>query len=74
MPPALISVGSVDGFVDEDIEYALRMNQAGVPTELHVYPGGPHGFDSMAPDSELAGRARRDMEEWLAKQVAVGAR
>ena len=73
LPAALIAVGAVDGFVDEDIDYALRLNQAGVPTELHVYPGGPHGFDSMAPTSALAGRARRDIEEWLGKQVEPGA-
>ena len=71
LPPALISVGGVDGFVDEDIDYALRLNQANVPTELHVYPGGPHGFDSLAPDSALAKRAKRDMEDWLAKQVGT---
>ena len=27
-------------FRDEDIEYAPRLLRAGVPTELHVYPGG----------------------------------
>lgn len=69
LPPALISVGCVDGFVDENIDYASRLNQAGVPTELHVYPGGPHGFDGLAPQTSLAQRALRDMEEWLAKQL-----
>ena len=43
------AVGTIDGFCDEDIAYAQRLNQAGVPTELHVYPGAPHGFDGMAP-------------------------
>ena len=69
LPPALISVGSVDGFVDEDVDYAARLNQAGVPTELHVYPGAPHGFDMMAPDTSIARRARRDMEDWLEQQL-----
>jgi len=72
LPPALISVGAVDGFVDEDIDYALRLNVAGVPTELHVYPGGPHGFDSIAPETALAKRAQRDMEDWLGQQVGKG--
>ncbi|MCH2170541.1 alpha/beta hydrolase [Myxococcota bacterium] len=71
LPPALVTVGSVDGFVDEDIDFALRLNQAGVATELHVYPGGPHGFDSMAPNSFVSVRARRDMEEWLGHQVGA---
>jgi acetyl esterase/lipase len=44
LPPALIVVGDLDLFVDEDIEYARRLIQAGIPTELHVYPGAYHGF------------------------------
>jgi acetyl esterase/lipase len=74
LPPALISVGGVDGFVDEDIDYARRLNQANVATELHVYPGGPHGFDSIAPGTALGQRAQRDMEDWLGKQAADGLR
>ena len=49
LPPALVSVGAVDGFRDEDVDYATRLNQAGVPTELHVYPGACHGFNVLAP-------------------------
>jgi len=69
LPPAYIMVGSLDGFLDEDVEYAMRLTRAGVPTELHVYPGGPHGFDGITPGTALARRARRDMEEWLARVV-----
>ncbi len=47
LPPAYIAVGELDLFLDEDIEYAQRLLQAGVPTELHVYPGATHGFDSI---------------------------
>ncbi|MGE0228285.1 MAG: alpha/beta hydrolase [Dehalococcoidia bacterium] len=69
LPPTLIAVGTLDGFVDEDIEYARRLNHAGVPVELHVYPGAPHGFDSMAPGTAVARRARAHMEDWLARQL-----
>jgi acetyl esterase/lipase len=69
LPPAFVSVGTVDGFRDEDIDYAVRLNQAGVPTELHVYPGAPHGYQ-IAPDSSVARQGRRDAEEWLARQLA----
>lgn len=71
LPPTFVSVGTMDGFCDEDIEYAQRLNQAGVLTELHVYPGAPHGFDGFAPDSALARRARRDMREWLAAVIGA---
>lgn len=69
LPPALIVVGSLDGFLDEDIAYAQRLLHAGVPTELHVYPGGPHGFDGMAPGTALARRARAATDEWLARML-----
>jgi acetyl esterase/lipase len=66
LPRTFISVGALDGFSDEDIDYAVRLRHAGVPTELHVYPGAPHGFDGLAPNSAIARRANRDIEEWLA--------
>ncbi|MCB8946025.1 MAG: alpha/beta hydrolase [Ardenticatenaceae bacterium] len=56
LPPAFIPVGDVDLFLDEDIEYARRLMAAGVPTELHVYPGAIHGFDGLAPMSAVAQR------------------
>ena len=66
LPRSFISVGALDVFSDEDIDYAVRMRHAGVPTELHVYPGAPHGFDGLAPNTAIAKRANRDIEEWLA--------
>lgn len=71
LPPTLISVGALDGFSDEDIDYAVRLRHAGVPVELHVYPGAPHGFDSLLPETGVARRARRDMEDWLRVQLAA---
>jgi acetyl esterase/lipase len=29
---------------------------AGIPTELHVLPGLPHGFEMVAPDATLTQR------------------
>jgi acetyl esterase/lipase len=69
LPPAMVIVGGADGFRDEDIEYALRLNQAGVPTELHVLPGAPHGVQAFV-DSVLAKRWARLVNEWLAQQLA----
>ena len=66
LPPTYISVGALDGFADEDIDYATRLRHAGVPVELHVYPGAPHGFDGLTPGTAIARRANRDISEWLA--------
>lgn len=46
LPPTWIGVGTLDLFHTEDVEYARRLTEAGVPTELHVVPGGYHGFDA----------------------------
>ena len=73
LPAALVIVGTLDGFVDEDIDYAQRLNQAGVAVELHVYPGVPHGFEVFAPDTAVARRARRDTNDWLGRMLATSA-
>jgi len=46
LPPAFISTGALDLFLEEDLEYARRLLRAGVPTEVHVYPGAYHGFEN----------------------------
>jgi acetyl esterase/lipase len=68
LPPAFVSVGTVDGFRDEDIDYAVRLNQAGVPCELHVYPGASHGYQ-IAVDSPIVRQSNRDVLDWMARQV-----
>jgi acetyl esterase/lipase len=71
LPPAIVCVGGADGFRDEDIDYALRLAQAGVSTELHVYPGAPHGAQVVA-DSPQAKQWARDVEDWLSRRLAAG--
>ncbi len=63
LPPAFIGVGSLDLFVDEDIEYARRLIASRVPTELYVIPGAYHGFDLLAPDAAVS---KRFTECWTA--------
>jgi acetyl esterase/lipase len=59
LPPTFVSTGALDLFLEEDLEYARRLLRAGVATELHVYPGGYHGFD-FDPAASVAQQARRD--------------
>jgi len=56
LPPALITCAEIDPFRDEAVEYALRLLRAGVCTELHVFPGTCHGFDSLLPEWETSQR------------------
>lgn len=60
LAPAYIEVGDLDIFRDESITYALGLARAGVPIELHVHPGAPHGFERFVPDASVARRAMAD--------------
>jgi acetyl esterase/lipase len=63
LPPAFIGVGTLDLFADEDIDYAQRLNAAGVLTELLVVPGAFHGFDGIGahlPVGKWFNRAKSD--------------
>ncbi|MCQ8242349.1 alpha/beta hydrolase [Rhizosaccharibacter radicis] len=71
LPPAFISVGALDLFIDEDIEYARRLITAGVPCELHVFPGAYHGFDS-APQVRSAMVARNRSRAALRRALHPG--
>jgi acetyl esterase/lipase len=43
LPPAYVSVMEFDPLRDEGLDYACRLLQAGVSTELHCFPGTFHG-------------------------------
>ena len=64
-PPAFIDVGSAETFRDEDIAYASRIWAAGGVAELHVWPGGFHGYYSLAPDARISSETRAARLAWL---------
>jgi acetyl esterase/lipase len=39
---------------DDALDYTRRLLAAGVPSELHVFPGPCHGFDSLLPHWEMS--------------------
>jgi triacylglycerol lipase len=69
LPPSCSVVGAIDGFRDEDVDYASRLNQAGVPCELHVIAGLPHAY-LLAPEAPAVQLAERCKGDWLARQLA----
>ena len=60
LPDTYIDVGDLDIFRDEDIAYARRLSEAGVPTEFHLQPGCPHAFEVLARGADVATRALND--------------
>jgi acetyl esterase/lipase len=72
LPPTCIVVGSIDGFRDEDVDYARRLNQAGVPCELHVIAGLPHAYQ-LVPDAQAVRLATHCKDDWLARQLGRSA-
>jgi acetyl esterase/lipase len=70
LPPAFIDVGSAETFRDEAVSYASRIWQAGGIAELHVWPGGFHGFANMAPQAEISLQATSAQRSWLRRILA----
>jgi acetyl esterase/lipase len=69
LPPTCVVVGAIDGFRDEDIGYAQRLNQAGVPCELHVIAGLPHAY-LLVPGAAAVQLATHCTDDWLRRQLA----
>lgn len=69
LPPAYVVVGAVEIFLDESVDHARRLAHAGVPTDLHVHAGVPHGFETMAPGAAVTRRAFRALEDWLGARL-----
>ncbi len=69
LPPAYISVGTRDLFVDEDIAYAGRLVDAEVAVELHVYPGAFHGAEVLVPAAALSRRMVADQDDALKRAL-----
>jgi acetyl esterase len=59
LPPAFVTTCQFDPLRDEGIQYAQRLLQAGVQTELHHYPGTFHG-SSMVADAAVSRRMFAD--------------
>lgn len=45
LPPTFMIVGSLDLFVNENVDFANKLIRQGVPTEFHLLNGVPHAFE-----------------------------
>jgi acetyl esterase/lipase len=69
LPPAYVSTMEFDPLRDEGILYALRLMQAGVPVELHSFPGTFHG-SGLLPTAEVSKRSAREALDALRRALA----
>ncbi|NKQ55459.1 alpha/beta hydrolase [Amycolatopsis sp. K13G38] len=70
LPPAFIDVGSAETFRDEAVTYASRIWQTGGRAELHVWPGGFHGFEGLAPQATLSHDSAAARLPWLRRLLS----
>lgn len=71
LPPAYLDVGSAETFRDETVEYANQLWRAGGQAELHVWPGGFHGFAGSAPQTAISQAAFAPIAPWLRRLLGV---
>jgi acetyl esterase/lipase len=64
LPATFLAVGALDLFLAENLEFARRLVEGGVPTELHVYPGAYHGFP-LVKTAAVSQRYERDFADAL---------
>jgi acetyl esterase/lipase len=69
LPATYMICGALDLFLEENMDYARRLIRAGVPTELHIYPGAPHGF-MFVVDAEVTKTFARDSMAAMKRALA----
>jgi acetyl esterase len=70
LPPAYVTTMEFDPLRDEGIFYAVRLMEAGVPVELHSYPGTFHG-SSLVTTAAVSRRATEELFVALRRGLRV---
>ncbi|USQ76982.1 alpha/beta hydrolase fold domain-containing protein [Ornithinimicrobium cryptoxanthini] len=73
LPRTYIDVGDCDAFRDEAVEHALRLSQAGVSVDLHLWAGAYHGSEITAPDAEVSQQMTRVRDDYLRRALRPAA-
>ncbi|KAL3474488.1 alpha/beta hydrolase fold-domain-containing protein [Aspergillus californicus] len=64
LPPALIQVAGLDPLRDEGLAYAKELLLAGVPVDVRIHAGVPHGF-VFATKLECTRQYFQSMVDWM---------
>jgi acetyl esterase/lipase len=68
--PTYLDVGSAETFRDEVVTFASRIWAAGGEAELHVWPGGFHGYYFDVPAGELSMATQAARVAWLRRLLS----
>lgn len=69
LPRTYLDCGSTDTFRDAALRYAQRLSQAGVAVDLHLWGGGFHGFEVMAPAAAISRAANACRDEFIRRAL-----
>lgn len=69
LPRTYIDTGSVEVFRDEVLVYAGRLSEAGVSVDLHMWGGGFHGFDALAPHAAVSRASAATRDEFIRRAL-----
>jgi acetyl esterase len=65
LAPAFIALAEYDPLMDEGIEYASRLKEAGVPIQLKIYEGMTHDFARLTNIVNDASKVREEVAQQL---------
>ncbi|KAI0644053.1 Alpha/Beta hydrolase protein [Trametes meyenii] len=65
LPAAYIQVCGLDPVRDSGMLYFTKLQDAGVPVKLDIYPGTPHGFHLLWPETEIAKKFEGDLRQGI---------
>jgi acetyl esterase/lipase len=76
LPPTMFGIAGLDPLRDEALLYAKLLSEAGVPTEVRLFKGVPHGFRRFGPALSASAQWDKAVEDGIAwvheKPAATG--
>ncbi|CEA09281.1 Carboxylesterase NlhH [Arthrobacter saudimassiliensis] len=73
LAPTFLECGTAEVFRDETVAWAGRLWAAGNDAELHMWAGGFHRYDQLAPASALSEATRAARTGWLRRRLGGAA-
>lgn len=71
LPQTYMDAGSAEVFRDEVVAYASKIWAAGGICELHIWAGGFHGFDGLAPHAAVSRASVETRHNWIRRVLGA---